>query len=171
MGYITTLKKEKKLSMFISNFHLWKNRTRKSTIDHPEEPIRVAAVDDDPIQLEILKVYLEPEKEIRLNTFLSPTEALEGIIADKFDCIVTDFRMGDMDGVEFLYIIRNVTSIPVIMYTMVDDEQLSDIARKAGINKLITKGSDFISIKKLTDEIKKQVKAYRGKKESAKSMA
>lgn len=118
-------------------------------------------VDDDPWQLEILEYFFEPEKNINLTVFSSVAEALGSIILDEYDCVVTDYHMEGIDGLEFLKIIRNISNMPVILFTMVDDDALIGQATEAGVNRILIKGSDFASIKTLTDEIKKQVKNSR----------
>ncbi len=116
-------------------------------------------IDDDPWQLEALKIFLEPEHDITLNTFTSPGEAVEGILRGDYDCVVTDYRMQGIDGISFLRIIRKLTQVPVLVYTMVDDPELENNAKQEGADKLILKGADYTSIKIVTDEIRKQVRA------------
>ena len=97
-------------------------------ISQIQKPIKVALIDDDPLQLEIIKIFLEPEQDIKLSTFSSPSDAYQGILHDEYECVVTDYRMQDLNGVEFVKIIRATSNVPIIMYTMYDKRKIIDQA-------------------------------------------
>ena len=114
-------------------------------ISQIQKPIKVALIDDDPLQLEIIKIFLEPEQDIKLSTFSSPSDAYQEILHDEYDCVVTDYRMQDLNGVEFVKIIRATSNVPIIMYTMYDERKIIDQALYTDANILIIKDSDFAS--------------------------
>ncbi len=62
---------------------------------------RVCVVDDDEMLRESVAEALGRDDH-HVTTFADPVEALEVIKADRFDCIVTDFKMPGMDGVTLL---------------------------------------------------------------------
>ncbi len=61
---------------------------------------RILIVDDEPDNLALLYRTLRGKYEIAKST--SPIEALEILKQDKFQCILSDHKMPEMDGVEFL---------------------------------------------------------------------
>lgn len=63
--------------------------------------IRVLYVDDEEALLEMGKLFLEQKGEFSVDTVLSAPEAL-GILSKKtYDAIVSDYKMPEMDGIEF----------------------------------------------------------------------
>ena len=61
---------------------------------------RILIVDDEPDNLALLYRTLRGKYEIAKST--SPLEALEILKKDHFECILSDHKMPEMDGVEFL---------------------------------------------------------------------
>ena len=64
--------------------------------------LRVLLVDDDPNQLEIINLSMGGEDQsFHLETARSADKALELLKEKQFDCIVSDYQMPRMNGVEF----------------------------------------------------------------------
>ena len=64
---------------------------------------RLLLVDDDPLVLLALKESLSPfAKEWRVEAFSDPTVALARLHDVGFDVIVSDYRMAQMNGIDFL---------------------------------------------------------------------
>jgi CheY-like chemotaxis protein len=87
----------------------------------------VLVVDDDPEQLKFLKRIIE-RAGFKVHASESATEAL-GVLSDKqVDVIVSDYKMPEMDGFEFLQALRGMdkvwstADIPVIMLTACGDD-------------------------------------------------
>lgn len=82
------------------------------------KPISVLHVDDDRSFLEIVKVILEMESDLRVTTTSSADEALNLLSQGCFDIILSDCRMVRMDGVRFLEKVRVLDpTIPFIFFT------------------------------------------------------
>ena len=75
--------------------------------------IKILTVDDDDNICQLLKLYLVKEG---YSTFIchNGKEALKKIDEEKFDLILLDIMMPDMDGYETLSAIRKVSDVPVI---------------------------------------------------------
>ncbi|MBV5337388.1 MAG: response regulator, partial [Deltaproteobacteria bacterium] len=60
------------------------------------QSIKVFAVDDDPVVLDIISVILEPE--CQLHTFPSAEACLEQLASDKPDLFLLDINLPGIDG-------------------------------------------------------------------------
>jgi len=85
-------------------------------------PIRILHVDDEPSHLEITRVYLKRETKdnFEIVSVLSAKEALDKLENEYFDVIVSDYKMPEMNGLEFLGAVqRNEKSadIPFVLFT------------------------------------------------------
>jgi DNA-binding response OmpR family regulator len=76
--------------------------------------IKILTVDDDDNICQLLKLYLVKEG---YSTFIchNGKEALKKIDEEKFDLILLDIMMPDMDGYETLSAIRKFSDVPVIL--------------------------------------------------------
>ncbi len=55
----------------------------------------------------------------------SPVEAMELVMESEPDCVLSDFNMPEMDGIEFTKRLREHSMIPVVMYSNVCDEGIT----------------------------------------------
>jgi PAS domain S-box-containing protein len=108
--------------------------------------LKVLLVDDESALLEIGKVYLEREADIEVSVCESPREALEELDRSRFDVIVCDYQMPDIDGIKFLEIIRRRNSrIPFILFTGKGREEVVIDALNKGADFYVKKGGDLKS--------------------------
>jgi PAS domain S-box-containing protein len=105
--------------------------------------LSVLYVDDEPVFLDLCKIYLERGGEISLTCTTSPYEALELVRSSRFDVIVSDYQMPDLDGIGFLKQLKERNcSIPFILFTVRGrDEVLLDAIRH-GADFYLQKGGD-----------------------------
>jgi PAS domain S-box-containing protein len=103
----------------------------------------VLLIDDDASLLEMIKLMAERSRDMSIQTAESAKEAL-GILQQKtFDVIVVDYDMPDINGIEFLKILRkNGDFTPVILFTGVGGEYTAIEALNNGANFLLKKGED-----------------------------
>lgn len=108
------------------------------------EQIRVLAVDDDPGIVELTELYLERNDSMTVETVTSGRDGLDRLRATHFDCIVSDYKMPGMDGLEFLDSIRNDVDSPVpfIIFTGNSREEVAIEALNLGANRYLQKGGD-----------------------------
>ncbi len=103
--------------------------------------IQVLYVDDEPGLLEIGKLFLEMEKDIRVETINSATQGLDQLDLMNYDVIVSDFQMPHMDGIEFLKQVRAVKGdIPFILFTGRGREEVVIEAINSGADFYLQKG-------------------------------
>ena len=98
---------------------------------------RVLHVDDDKDQRFYVKKFIEMmDDTITITPAASPLEALKTLENETFDCIVTDYRMPEMNGIEFTK--KILTTIPtppqIIIYTAHGSEEIASEAFEAGVD-------------------------------------
>lgn len=114
--------------------------------------MRILAVDDEPLFLEILEVALQEQGFTDVTPVYSAKEALRELEMSRefFDCILLDIRMPGTDGVELCRKIRSVTGYkrtPILMVTAMTDRQYIDDAFAAGASDYLTKPLDSIELR------------------------
>ncbi|QQA42033.1 response regulator [Pelagovum pacificum] len=105
--------------------------------------MRILAVDDDPIILELLGELIGSIGEHTLQTAESGAEALELIgDGDEFDCFLLDIQMPRMDGIELCREIRSrdeYRKSPILMITAMSEKRYIDAAFGAGATDYLNK--------------------------------
>lgn len=114
--------------------------------------MRILAVDDDPIFLEILTFKLNVIGLNQVTLAASAADALHVLDREHpgFDCILTDMEMPGMDGAELCQAIRgrpDYRRVPVVMITSVSDRAQIDRAFAMGATDYVTKPIDATELK------------------------
>jgi PAS domain S-box-containing protein len=103
----------------------------------------VLYVDDEPDLLEIGKIFLEQGGEFSVDTVTSAREALVSLGRKTYDAVISDYQMPEMNGTEFLKIVRTGGSlIPFIMLTGRSREEVVIEALNCGADFYLQKGGD-----------------------------
>ena len=114
--------------------------------------MRILAVDDEPLFLDILDVALNSLGFEDISHAYSAQEALRELEMSRedFDCILLDIRMPGMDGVELCRRIRLMSRyrrVPIMMVTSMADRQYIDGAFSAGATDYLCKPLDATELK------------------------
>ncbi|NUH66819.1 response regulator [Sulfitobacter sp. S0837] len=135
--------------------------------------MRILAVDDDPIILELLGQFVEIIGTHELLTADSALDALEAL-ADPdighIDCFMFDIQMPGMDGIDLTKRIRETarySDTPILMLTAMSDKRYIDAAFAAGASDYVTKPFE---IAELTSRIKIVENAAQGKQQRTKKI-
>ena len=106
----------------------------------PTRDLRVLHVDDEVSLLDLTKVLLEmADEDMAIESVASPKEALELLKSETYDCLVSDFQMPNLDGIELAKRIREFSNIPIILYTGRGSEEVAETAFTAGVDEYIRK--------------------------------
>ena len=107
------------------------------------------------------QIMASNDKELDIKVSTSPEEALEWIQANETDCILSDYNMPEMNGVEFTKRLREVSQIPVILYTNQSKDEVLDQAFEAGVSDYVQKDNDAMHYILLLRRIKNAVDKHR----------
>lgn len=77
---------------------------------------RIALIDDDRKLGELLKQYFL-QFELQIVHYVTPSEALQNLKKEKFDAIILDVMLPEMDGFEVCKKIRTFSDLPILMLT------------------------------------------------------
>ncbi|MFA5413949.1 MAG: PAS domain S-box protein [Methanoregula sp.] len=110
------------------------------------EKIRVLYVDDESTLLDLCKTYLERSGDFIVTILPSAPEAIRILELAGFDAIVSDYQMPEMDGIEFLNVIRaRGDKTPFIIFTGKGREEVAIEALNSGADFYLQKGGEVKS--------------------------
>lgn len=106
--------------------------------------VKVLLVDDEVNLLQITKLYLEKtDRKFLISTAKSAKIALNLLVKEPFDIIISDYKMREMDGLEFLAKVKNQGyDIPFIIFTGKGREEVAIQALNLGADYYLQKGGD-----------------------------
>ncbi|PWR71463.1 response regulator [Methanospirillum lacunae] len=105
--------------------------------------LSVLYVDDEPGLLDIGKIFLERGGNLVVDTVLSPLQALSLLTESTYDCVVSDYQMPEMDGLEFLKEVRKAWhTLPFILFTGKGREDVVIEALNNGADFYLQKGGE-----------------------------
>jgi PAS domain S-box-containing protein len=100
-------------------------------------------VDDEPMLLELAKLFLEQTGDFRVDTVTSAAAALDILSSTHYDCIISDYQMPGMDGLIFLKTVRSRgNTVPFIIFTGKGREEVVIEALNSGADFYLQKGGD-----------------------------
>jgi CheY-like chemotaxis protein len=100
---------------------------------------RVFVIDDDPLMRELIVRRLA-SRNYDATAFADAAEALDPLVVQRPDLVLTDFRMPRMNGIELIRRVRaQGIGVPVIMITAEPHRDLVDQARALGIRHVFKK--------------------------------
>lgn len=137
------------------------DQTENHSIMEANRP-RVLVVDDDPVNLRVIETILSIEK-YDLVSVTSGNKALEILMSQEWDLVISDVMMPTMSGYELVRTIRqhfSITELPVLLLTARSQPQDIKNGFLSGANDYVTKPVDAL-------ELRSRVKALTDVKQSA----
>jgi two-component system, LuxR family, response regulator FixJ len=99
----------------------------------------IYVVDDDHDVRKSLRFLLEAEG-FDVRTFRSGTALLGSSTRHRADCLVIDYKMAEIDGLELAHRLRRLgISTPVVLITGYPDENISAKATSVGVRRVVLK--------------------------------
>lgn len=106
------------------------------------DSIRVLVVDEDEDVLELTQTFLERASDtLSVETATSGREALDHVATDDVDCVVSDYRMPGMDGMELFEAVRDRDpSLPFLLFSAAVEADTVAAVEDAGVTAFVKKG-------------------------------
>lgn len=123
------------------------------------EPVRILHVDDDPLFLEVLSNALASDDDRYIvETASSATDGLDYLAETDTDCIVSEYGIAGMNGLEFLKTVRrDRPDLPFILCTATGSEAVASEAISAGVTDYLRKQSVTEQPERLTRHVRTAV--------------
>jgi PAS domain S-box-containing protein len=124
---------------------------------------RIVHVDDDPSFLELTRVFVERfAPEFRYETSTDPEEACRRLKSDEVDCLVSDYDMPGVDGLELLAAVRvKQPTLPFVLFTGKGSEEIASEAISAGVTDYLRKSSEPGRFELLVHSVRNAVQRHR----------
>jgi len=129
--------------------------------------IRILHVDDDSSDHELLRWNLQKlDKDLLIEWAGSARSALEMLSSREYDCVLSDYQMPGMDGLELLETLRGENNdTPLILLTGQGNEDVAAKALRDGADDYFTKETGFAHYDRLMHSIRKAVRAREDREE------
>lgn len=139
--------------------------------DRTEDVIRVLHVDDESSFLELTAEFLQREDgSFDVETSTDASDALDKLSQTRFDCIVSDFDMPEMDGIDLLEAVRaDYPDFPFVLFTGKGSEEIASQAISAGVDDYLQKQPGTEQYTLLANRIRNAVEKYRSGREAART--
>ena len=128
--------------------------------------ISVLYVEDDAAFAEITELKLADAGPFAVTTETDPTAAVDRIDTAEFDCVVSDYDMPGMDGLELFETVRErAPDVPFILFTGKGSEKIASEAISAGVTDYLQKGGGSDTFSLLANRIENAVVSQRAERE------
>jgi CheY-like chemotaxis protein len=117
---------------------------------------RVLVVDDDDDVATLTAEFLEfLDEDVQVETATDPAAALAGRDLDRFDCIVSDYHMPGMNGLELYRTVRDrAGDVPVVLFSSIDpDRNALDAETSSEALALVRKGGRVGQFERLAESV------------------
>jgi two-component system, chemotaxis family, chemotaxis protein CheY len=126
----------------------------------------VLLIDDQPTVLDIHTAILKSLKmDLNIVTMTDPVEALAWLQNKQVDLIITDFRMHQMDGMQFVQALKNADNVlthAIVVVTVLKDQTTQQELIAAGASACLTKPVQTQELAKMAKTLLEQSKIQYG---------
>jgi len=135
-----------------------------SMMEEHHEGIHVLHVDDEPTVAETAAAFLRREDDrISVTTVAGPEAALDAL-GPEVDCVVSDYDMPGMNGLELLERVReHHPDLPFILFTGKGSEEIASEAISAGVTDYLRKESGTEQYDLLANRIRNAAAEFRAR--------
>jgi PAS domain S-box-containing protein len=130
-----------------------------NTTSDPDD-IHVLHVDDDPAFAELVETFLGRHEDVVVHSETDPEAAIDRV--ESVDCVVSDYDMPDVDGLELLRRVRERRpKLPFVLFTGKGNEEIASEAIAAGVSGYLQKGGGSERYELLVNRIRTVVSEAR----------
>ncbi|QGN07104.1 response regulator [Halorhabdus sp. CBA1104] len=127
------------------------------------QAVTVLCVDDEEDLVALTASYLERADEaIETITVTDPSQVLDRLDTSSADCVVSDYDMPGMDGIELLDTVRaSYPDLPFILFTGKGSEEVASEAIASGVTDYLQKDTGSEQYELLANRARNAVEQYR----------
>ena len=126
----------------------------------------VLLIDDQTTVLDIHAAILKSLKmDLKIVSMTDPVEALAWLQNKQVDLIITDFRMHQMDGMQFVQALKNADNVlthSIVVVTVLKDQTTQQELIAAGASACLTKPVQTQELAKVAKNLLEQSKIFYG---------
>ena len=109
----------------------------------PNESLSILVVDDSEFFGNLVADTLESDHGMTTTVVTEARNALSDVAFETIDCIVSDYQMPDLNGLDLYQAIDDQHDIPFILVTSEGDEEIASRAIRTGVDEYILKEDVF----------------------------
>ncbi len=110
------------------------------------QPVNILLVDDNPNhRLLVIRNLRRGMRTVNIVEAGSGSDCIAKIGQTKFDLVLLDYSLPDMNGFDVLDVLKKThDSMPIIMITGREDDQIVEEAKRRGASDYIVKSKEFL---------------------------
>jgi FixJ family two-component response regulator len=124
------------------------NKDANETAAKPDEPVRVAILDDDPSIRTSISRFLKAW-DLHVNAYATCVEFMHGIADNRPDCLLLDLHMPEFDGIAVMnHLNYTKVGLPVIVISAEEETKFRDVCYSLGAIRYLRKplnGAELLS--------------------------
>jgi len=133
----------------------------------PTDKYRVLHIDDEDEQLFFAKTFLEEADPCLEMISVNNTEELLEFLDETVDCVVADYVMPGLNGMELCEKVKELSDVPYLIYTGRGSEVVAEAAFNWGVDDYVRKEPDPSHYKVLARRIRSHAENHRKERDSA----
>ena len=131
-----------------------------------ETAANVLHVENNTSFAEMSSTYFERIDDIVVDIEGSAADGLAALEDVDYDCVISDYELPGMDGLEFLKTVRETDpDRPFILYTGAGSEDIASESISAGVTDYVLKESDRDHFERLAARVRDAVRQYRSERQ------
>jgi DNA-binding NarL/FixJ family response regulator len=121
--------------------------------------LKILFIDDEEMQLFFIKPMIQSfDSNIDVVTLSDPLKVFDDLKKENFDCVIVDYTMPKISGIDLIKNIKGQMDIPCILYTGRDQEDVYEEAINVGVDAVIQKimnPEDYVKLIKIIRDLVK----------------